>query len=733
MDKVKQKIRMVLLVAAILAAVLIIAGARLDGYFSIGAYVLSVLPALAAILLFSVALTARFHPVLLSKLFNKFVQRGELPDAKHPNKVSEDWEQWFANQAEEGWKVDIKENHKTPWTDDVDPENVLPEYPRPQLVRERWLNLNGLWQFNVLPKEIDVVSSFPGKVLVPYPVESALSGVGRPIYGGEKIWYKRTFTIPETWREERIVLNFGAVDWQAKVFVNDQLQVEHTGGYTPFSADITDAVNMEGENEIVVVVYDPTDSNERKDEARQKGKQTLCPADISYTPSSGIWQTVWIEPVSDCRVESVIANSNIKSGYAVIEAKTNIRTAGIKARITTLCDGQEFIGEPDTPITVLVEEKKLWTPENPYLYNIKVELLDGDKVIDSVNSYFALREVGKKRINGEVVLTLNGKPVFHHGPLDQGFWPDGLYTHSSDKALAFDIEQMKAMGFNMARKHIKVECARWYYHADRLGLMVWQDMPSAGSFTSGSYSMWLDYIQYLAPFGTRHVTVRDNDYEGWNRTENSRAQFYKELEEMIDALYVNPSVVCWIPFNENWGQFDAVAVTDFVKNKDATRLINNVSGEQDQNVGDIYDCHIYMQDLWLPVDPANFRASVIGEYGGKTWKVQEEAWSDGKIFSYGSTESIEDFRNQYKELMVREVKPLVKKGLAASVYTQITDVEGEINGLITYNRKVVKVIPEAMKETHQELYNAFNGRLLSPEAANAPCQALGNTLNERLS
>ena len=713
MDKIKQKIRMLMAAGYAIAMVLAFLGGMLDGYFAIAAYVVAAIPTLFALFLTSIGLLAKFNPVLLSKLWNKFMQRGDLPEAKLPNKKSDDWKEWFEAQSKNGWEMDVSnENHMTPWTSEALGEKCpLPEYPRPQMARERWMNLNGLWDINVLPKEKDVNQDFPGKILVPYPVESKLSGIGRPVYGGEKIWYKRNFSIPSDWKGERIVLNFGAVDWNAKVYVNGQFQIEHTGGYTPFSADITDSISFVGENEVVVVVYDPTDSNERLDEARQKGKQTLCPSDISYTASSGIWQTVWIEPVSDCRVESVLANSNIEKGYAVIETKTNITTAGIKARITTLCDGKQFVGEPGAPITVIVDEKKLWTPENPYLYTIRVELLDGDKVVDSVDSYFALREVGKARINGEVVLTLNGKPVFHQGPLDQGFWPDGLYTHSSDKALIFDIEQIKAMGFNMTRKHIKIECARWYYHADRLGLMVWQDMPSAGSFTSGSYSMWLDYIQHLAPFGAKHVTVRDNDYKGWNRTENSKAQFYKELEEMIELLYVNPSVVCWIPFNENWAQFDAAAATDFVKNKDATRLINNVSGEQDQNVGDIYDCHIYMQDLWCPKDPANYRANVIGEFGGKTWKVEEEAWSDGKIFSYGKTDSIEDFREQYKALIIGEVKPLVEKGLAATVYTQITDVEGEINGLMTYNRKVVKVNHDEMTETHQEIYDAFERRL----------------------
>ena len=712
MDKLKQKIRMIMAIAYIIAIVLACLGNYLDGWLAIAALVIAVIPTFVALLLTIIGLLAKFHPVLLSKMWNKFIQRSELPEVKQPDHTSSDWLQWFADQSVNGWKVTIKDNHKTPWSDEaIDQDCPLPEYPRPQLERERWLNLNGLWQFNVLPKEEEVNRDFPGLIQVPYPVESALSGVGRPVYGGEKIWYKRLFSVPADWSSERIILHFGAVDWQANVYVNGQFQVEHTGGYTPFSVDITDVVNLDGENEIVVVVYDPTDSNEREDEARQKGKQTLCPTDISYTASSGIWQTVWLEPVSQCHVKSVIANANVKAGYAVIETKTTGNTAGVTARITTLCDDKTFVGKPGAPITVITEDKKLWSPEEPYLYQIRVELLDGEKVIDSVNSYFALREVGKERINSEVVLTLNGKPIFHHGPLDQGFWPDGLYTHSSDRALVFDIEQIKAMGFNMARKHIKVESARWYYHADRLGLMVWQDMPSAGSFTSGSYSMWLDYIQHLAPFGVKHVMVRDDDYEGWNRSELSKAQYYKELEEMMDALCVNPSVVCWIPFNENWGQFDAIAATDFIKNKDATRLINNVSGEQDQGVGDVFDCHIYMQDLWLPVDRSNYRASVIGEYGGKTWKVQEQAWSDGKIFSYGETESIEDFRGQYRGLMMSEVKPLIEKGLAATVYTQITDVEGEINGLITYNRKVTKVVPEDMRDTHETLYKAFEKRL----------------------
>lgn len=652
------------------------------------------------------SLMVRYKPRSVGRLVTFILGCRKITDVKHSDKRSSDWEQWFANQSINGWKVDIKKNHKTQWTDQVSPENALPEYPRPQLVRDNWLNLNGLWEFNVLSKEIDVNNKFPGQILVPYPVESALSGIGRPIYGGEKMWYKKTFTVPAEWKGERLILNFGAVDWEAKVYVNGQFVTMHVGGYTPFSADITDKINENGENEIVVAVYDPTDSGEKNRDARQLGKQCLTPSMISYTPCSGIWQTVWIEPVEDIYIEQVVAASNINAGIAMLDIVTNGKQACMDARVTIKATGETFTAPAYQPVVVAPKEVILWSTETPHLYEITVELLNGEEVIDKADSYFAIREVGKKKVNGNVVFTLNGEPVFHHGPLDQGYWPDGNYSPASDDALVWDLEQIKAMGFNMTRKHIKVEPARWYYHADRLGVMVWQDMISASGFAAPPRDLWVDYLQHAAPLGVKHINIRDNDYAGWGRSEKSKEMFYRELEEMVNHLRVFPSIVCWIPFNEYWGQFDAAAASDMVKTLDPTRLVNHVSGFYDQGAGDIYDLHVYMQDLKPVVDPSNYRACVIGEYGGQTWVIESEKFSE-KTFGYGKNETQEEFRAAFTDVMHRQMIPCIKAGLSGTVYTQITDVESEINGLITYNRNVIKLPVDEVKVINDKLYEAF--------------------------
>ncbi|MGF1760115.1 hypothetical protein L4D76_19700 [Photobacterium sagamiensis] len=692
--------------AKIIGAAILAAFLGTGVYFTSWMFLVGFVAFIVGIVLFW-SLMVRFKPRSVGQFITFVLGCRKLEEVKHSDKTSEDWAEWFANQSENGWKVTIEDNHKTRWTDEVSPENVLPEYPRPQLVRDRWMNLNGLWQFNVIKKELDANDDFPGQILVPYPVEAALSGIGRPIYGGEKMWYKRTFTVPTDWKsDERIVLNFGAVDWEAKVYVNGQFQVEHVGGYTPFSADITDSVDRNGENEIVVVVYDPTDSGEKKRDARQLGKQCLSPSMISYTPCSGIWQTVWLEPVAAISVEQMVATANIKAGVAILDIITNKPTYGINAKVTIKGESKSVTAPANQPIVIAPDDVILWSPNNPHLYDITVELLDGDKVIDKADAYFAIREVGKKKVNGNVVFTLNDEPIFHHGPLDQGYWPDGNYSPASDEALAWDLEQIKAMGFNMTRKHIKVEPARWYYHADRLGIMVWQDMISASGFSAPPRDLWLDYLQHAAPLGVKHIDVRDNDYKGWGRTESSQNIFFQELKELVEHLRVFPSIVCWIPFNEYWGQFDAAKATDFIKTIDPTRSVNNVSGNCDQGVGDVFDIHVYMQDLKPVVDPTNYRVCVIGEYGGQTWAIESEKFSE-KTFGYGKNETQGQFRSAFTDVMHRQMIPCIEAGLSGTVYTQITDVESEINGLITYNRNVIKLPVEEVNEINHKLYSAF--------------------------
>ena len=543
-----------------------------DYYFLQLAITPWVVGAIAALVVYLI-LAFRFAPKTVGKISRKLLQIAKkLPESRKITTKSDDWSEWFAQQSKDGFKITFEnENHKTPWSDEVSPDNVHPEYPRPQLVRDRWINLNGLWNFNVINKDVESNKEFPGQILVPFPVESALSGINRPIYATERMWYKRTFVVPTDWKGERIILNFGAVDWEAKVYVNGALQVEHVGGYTPFSADITDAVEFNKDNEIVVVVYDPTDAYdyENNEGLRQLGKQSLHPDMITYSAVSGIWQTVWLEPAPAHRIERIVTtNCNVAEGYAEIAVDSNLGNEGLTARITLKEDGSVYTNKATRSVMVEPANLKLWTPDTPYLYEVTVELLDGETVLDSIETYFAIREVGKKKVNGNVVFTINDEPIFHHGPLDQGYFPDGQYTAPTDEALAWDLVQTKEMGFNMTRKHIKVEPARWYYHADRLGIMVWQDMIGNYDVHNADPDQFFAYISNHSPLGHLREMVIDHDAEANGRSKESQAQFYKELTEMVEMTRFFPSVVVWSPFNEFWGQFKANAAVDLIRNID---------------------------------------------------------------------------------------------------------------------------------------------------------------------
>ena len=576
------------------------------------------------------------------------------------------------------WQVG-KGKLMTRWAADVTPENVHPEYPRPQLVRSEWLNLNGLWQYAILPtSKTGMPDSFEGEILVPFPAESALSGVMREVGPENRLWYRRTFSIPEDWAGRKIQLNFGAVDWQATVWVNDRKVGEHRGGYDPFSFDITSALQGTGPQQITVAVWDPTDAG-----TQARGKQIRKPQSIWYTPVTGIWQTVWLEPVPETAIEQVKIVPDAKHGKAQMTVSAS--TAGSpEAKVTlvsrSLGDKNEPIdviegnGKVDTPITLEIPDARLWTPEAPWLYHYEVQLEGGDKA----TGYFGLRDVALgKDASGNQRLLLNGKPLFHYGPLDQGWWPDGLYTAPTDEALLYDLLVTKEMGFNMVRKHVKVEPATWYAHCDRLGLLVWQDMPN----------------------GDLHIRPEEADIE---RSAQSRNQYEAEWSAIIDALHNAPSIVMWVPFNEGWGQFDTKRIVEWTRELDPTRLVDNASGWSDRDCGDVLDIHAYPGPAMPPLEKD--RAVVLGEYGGLGLPVEGHTWTDKNNWGYRGYKTEEELNTAYHALL-EKLRPLIDSGLAAGVYTQTTDVETEVNGLMTYDRAVNKFDVPRAAAAHARLYD----------------------------
>lgn len=574
---------------------------------------------------------------------------------------------------------------ETRWSEKMDPEHVLPEYPRPQMVRVAWKNLNGLWDFTITEREACCPKEMNDTILVPFPVESALSGVKKRVTEKNQLWYRRTFTVPAQWKGERVLLHFGAVDWEAKVFINGKKIGSHTGGYTPFSFDITDYLKEEGEQKLIVSVWDPTNHG-----GQPVGKQTLYPGKIWYTPVSGIWQTVWIEPVPAKSIASFELVPNIDDETLTVETmvrgfRKDIRGRGkknkIKLKLTASIDGQEVAtaeADPLDPAILKIKTPKLWSPKTPFLYDLKIELFDKEnqansdepnKPIDVVKSYFGMRKISlAKDSQGIQRLFLNNKPLFQFGPLDQGWWPDGLYTAPADEALIYDIEMTKKLGMNMIRKHVKVEPARWYYHCDRLGMLVWQDMPSK----SPRLPSTIDHLN-----------------------------FRKELTELIENFQTFPCIVMWVPYNEGWGQHKTNQITAMVKLLDPTRLVNNASGWVDKGVGDVFDIHPYpgpkMPDL------EEHRASVLGEFGGLGLPVDGHLWQQKKNWGYRTYKDHKSLNDALNDLIVK-LAPMVKKGVAAAVYTQTSDVEGEVNGLMTYDREVMKVDVERFRKNVESLY-----------------------------
>ena len=573
---------------------------------------------------------------------------------------------------------------RTEWASEIDPTNPLPAYPRPQLQRPDWQNLNGLWNYAIVAKSEAQPTSFSGKILVPFAIESSLSGVGDSVGQDQELWYQTTFTVPRTKRGERVLLHFGAVDWETEVLVNGTSVGTHRGGYDPFSFDITPQLTS-GPQELLVRVWDPTSEG-----PQPRGKQLKNPRSIWYTPVTGIWQTVWLETVPDTYIASTKNTPDLDNSTITVSAQVENAQAHDQLRVRVLNQGgttAEQTVAADAPARLTIENPTAWSPENPHLYDLEIALLRRGKVVDAVKSYSALRKSSlAPNQQGTQRMLLNNEVYFQYGPLDQGWWPDGLYTAPTDEALLFDIVKTKEMGFNMIRKHVKVEPARWYYYCDSVGLLVWQDMPSG--------DMGNDWNARPGVIGG---TERD-------RTPESEDIFRTEWQAIIDANYNFPSIVVWVPFNEAWGQFKTEEITRWTMQYDTTRLVNSASGGNFFPVGDILDIHNYPDpEMPRPDFFGKERALVLGEYGGLGLPLEGHTWQEKDNWGYQSFKSKEALLERYEKL-IKDLTPLIAKGLSAAVYTQTTDVEVETNGLMTYDRKVIKLDPVRLKQLHQPLY-----------------------------
>ena len=602
-----------------------------------------------------------------------------------------------ANAVAQDW-APAGDNIRTPWAEEVTPSNVLPEYPRPQMKRDGWKSLNGLWDYSVTKSGITAPGAAEGKILVPFAIESSLSGVGRMIKPEEALWYSTTFDVPKEWKGKRTLLNFGAVDWKAEVYVNDILLGTHTGGFTEFSFDITPYLAAKGSQKLTVKVTDATD----KDGTYQpRGKQVSNPKGIWYTQVTGIWQTVWIEAVADGNISSYNAVANLKaSTITVTPAISHSREGDVivaellngKEGYDTENPSSEVISTVKTvagnEIVLSVPNAQKWSPDSPYLYGLRLSLVRNGQTIDKVEGYAAMREVSVVRDQNNLKrMALNGEKIFHYGPLDQGWWPDGLYTAPTDEALKFDVEKTKELGFNMIRKHIKVEPARWYYHCDRLGILVWQDMPC---IENNRKNKW-DTSDIDRGFD---VPVPDE----W------KANYYKEWKEIIDARKVFPCVAVWVPFNEAWGQFDTEKAVEFTKSVDPTRLVNPASGGNFRRCGDILDMHHYPNPA-MNIYYGEY-VNVVGEYGGIGLPVQGHLWQKDKNWGYVQYKTPDEVTEVYIKY-AEQLMGLVKKGCGGAVYTQTTDVEGEVNGFMTYDRKFMKMDFARVAEMNRKVINSM--------------------------
>jgi hypothetical protein len=567
----------------------------------------------------------------------------------------------------------------TTWGKDVEPEHVLAEYPRPQLVRGEWMSLNGVWQFAeaAADEPPPLARELSEHILVPFPIESALSGVARRV---ERAWYRRTIDVPSAWRRDRVVLHFGAVDFEARVLVNGAELATHRGGYDPFDVDVSDALRPGSEQELVVGVFDPSDGGDQP-----RGKQVRKPDGIWYTPTSGIWQSVWLERVPEFHIQALHLVPLVHAGALRVRADATDNTVNASVEAVAFDHGREIgrvRGRPNGDLLIALPNAHTWSPQDPFLYDLEVTLRDGERVEDRVKSYFGMRSIEVvKDASGTPRIALNGTPAFAVGVLDQGFWPDGLYTAPSDEALKSDIARMKELGFTLARKHVKVEPDRWYSWCDRLGLLVWQDMPS-----------------------------------GDNKSPESKQEFESELERLIFARWNHPSIVAWVVFNEGWGQFDTERLTKHTKEIDPSRLVSNASGWTDAHCGDLVDRHEYPG----PGAPAigSTRAAVLGEFGGLGLAIPDHTW-EARSWGYRGAEDAEDLTFGYESLLRRAYELRDRAGLCAAVYTQLTDVETECNGLLTYDRALVKGDAARIARANRGEFAPFATVLADSEASAA--------------
>lgn len=592
------------------------------------------------------------------------------------------WFSIFAANAQ--WKPQ-GDKIKTKWAEQIDPKKPLPEYPRPIMERGQWKNLNGLWNYSIQEFGKKAPSKYDGQILVPFAAESSLSGVMKEVGIKNELWYETTFSIESNWNGKNILLHFGAVDWKTEVFINDIKVGSHTGGYTPFSFDITPFIKKGNNQKLVVKVWDPSN-----DGPQPRGKQVKNPEGIWYTPVTGIWQTVWIEPVNAKNITELKTTPNIDQNTISIKADVNGAEKGDLVEISIFDNGKEIakekavVGESND---IILNSPKLWSPENPFLYQTKILLISKNKVVDEVKSYFAMRKISSKRDeNGIMRMQLNNKDYFQFGPLDQGWWPDGLYTAPTDEALKYDIVKTKELGFNMIRKHVKVEPERWYTYCDQLGILVWQDMPNGDD-----QPIWQDR-KYFS--GTE-----------LQRTPKSEEIYRKEWREIMDHLYSYPSIVVWVPFNEAWGQFKTVEITEWTKNHDPSRLTNSSSGGNHFQTGDILDLHHYPGPEMYLYDAR--RVTVLGEYGGIGLPLEGHLWRANDNWGYIKFKNEAEVTKEYIKY-AQILKNYVKTGFSAAVYTQTTDVEGEVNGFMTYDRKVDKMDFKAVNKINSEIINTLN-------------------------
>ncbi len=554
----------------------------------------------------------------------------------------------------------------TSWSEKIDPENVLPEYPRPQMVRGNWLNLNGIWDFTQA-NSYHSKRPYDYKILVPFPMESAISGLKwtdlANQYGGKGYIYRRFFTIPENMKGKKILLHFGGVGCFSEIWIDEAKVGNHLGEYDPFYFDITSSLKTDREqHEISVVVQDYQNHG-----GTPTGKQKTNEKGIWYTPSTGIWQTVWLEAVNDVYIRKLDITPDIDKKEINITTFASSVSDSYNVELE-IYDGEKLISKTsdvktDKNKAIQIPDMKLWSPDNPFLYDLKINLYENGNLVDTVRSYFGMRKVNMGTFAGRPCILLNNEYIFQHGVLDQGYWPDGIYTAPSDEALKYDLEVTKRLGMNMTRKHIKIEPARWYYHCDKLGLLVWQDMPTS----SGDPK--------YAGMGTK----RDN--------------FHREMKLMIENLKNHPSIIMWVVYNEGWDQPADNAIVkqgvDIVRAADSTRLVNGTSGWRDIEYGDIKDTHWYPKPNLFP-NHENKRAVVCGEYGGITLRIDGHQWLGGSNMTYTEVKTSDALKNTFNEHTDR-VLTLGAEGICAAVYTQITDVEDEENGLMTYDRKVIKV------------------------------------------